>query len=813
MAGRTNHYGGIVTDGLVFHIDAAKQESYGKIGMRYSQNGNVSLFKDFADTSINPSSQNATGSIAIVHPILQVGATFSNFAPYHLSDYTTPYYYNSIPVVSNEIPTSYRSPSPIWTTLEHSWDANGDVNDSKGSAHGSVVTPAGQTFSPSTMTYESGRLGSAFTFNGSNFISLPEYSLTFTGDFSVGLWFFAPAVGTTHSLISSFHNTGDYTEYNGWSIVYNAVTRSLTFTIYIKMGAPGNPGSQYYGIPLTTSTTFALGQWSHVLVTRKANTRSRIYVNGVLSGSDTNIYNPSYHSTPNLAYIGASYYAFSAPFYNAVAAPGLKIDMVQTFTSELDIVWGYQAPLNYFAMTGLYWTWKFDNNAVGTSYGNIEFSGPNDYIKFEKTPEITGLTDFTVSTWFYINKFIQGTPTIIGTTSVVVARYGNSNGFEIGYTRIGSTNTGVVFFGGREDSSLYIHATSSLLVKSSVNGPGLTANGGWYNVVGTKTGNTWRLYVAETNRYMKYNDRTVYEYPYKQTLVGSASLGTGTTPLISNALRIGSSDTFRMDGRVMNVSIYNRALSLDEINQNYDVFTKRIIRPFDRELNKNVLITYNVLDSNITSALNGIQTREQSLGKIVTVIAGYSNLPADLSMYAHIWDIDYVSDQLVLQNSTKYATYLQGGGALFLIGENNDSAYFNRRNTLANFITSMGGGSVTIDTNYTTNNPSNTFEIVSPFLQAGTSSSIKFPATGRYSTIGTGVDIVRSTEVFVRNAITYPIGTGGVAVLWRTGSLSNAPRGAIVSIMDVNIWASIYTTAPFYGEDFTKNISLIMDRF
>jgi hypothetical protein len=30
MAGRTSFYGGIVLDGLVFHIDSAKQESYSK---------------------------------------------------------------------------------------------------------------------------------------------------------------------------------------------------------------------------------------------------------------------------------------------------------------------------------------------------------------------------------------------------------------------------------------------------------------------------------------------------------------------------------------------------------------------------------------------------------------------------------------------------------------------------------------------------------------------------------------------------------------------------------------------------------------
>jgi hypothetical protein len=44
MGVRGIYYGGIVLDGLVFHIDSAKQESYAKRGLRYMQNGNRNLF-------------------------------------------------------------------------------------------------------------------------------------------------------------------------------------------------------------------------------------------------------------------------------------------------------------------------------------------------------------------------------------------------------------------------------------------------------------------------------------------------------------------------------------------------------------------------------------------------------------------------------------------------------------------------------------------------------------------------------------------------------------------------------------------------
>lgn len=570
MAGRTSYYGGVVLDGLVFHIDAAKQESYAKRGLRYMQNGNNNLFIDFADTSKSPSTLNATGSIIN-------GATFSNFVPYHLTPYYSPYW--NKPGSVDMIPSDTRNSSPVWSTLEHSWDANGDALDSKGTAHGSVVTPSGQNFSPSTMTYQSGKVGSgAFSFNGSNFITLPENTLKFTTyvhpyeyprDFSVSLWFYVPAGLTDSYLISSFHNTGDYTEYNGWGITYNNTAKSINFFIGIKMGAPGNPSSQYYSISLTTgNNAFQVNQWNHVLVTRKVNTRSRIYVNGVLSASDTNIYDPSYHSTPNLSYIGASYYAFSLPFYKA-APSGLKIDVVQTFTSELDSV----AAGELYTMSNLYSSSGFNNTGIGTFYGNIEFDGVDDYIDFGNTPEMTGLTDITVSAWFYVNKF--KTP-----TSIIAARYSNitaANGWELAYN-----DDGVVWFGGRENSSEFIFATSSFLIKQSNMGlNGATANGGWYNAVGIKRGNEWSISVTETNRFIEVNNIAKVEKSDTMHMEGmrKVTAGNGTTSFGVNTLYVGmASNLYHMNGRLMTLSVYNRALSLEEINRNYDAISKRVLK-------------------------------------------------------------------------------------------------------------------------------------------------------------------------------------------------------------------------------------------
>jgi hypothetical protein len=551
MGVRSSYYGGIVLDGLVFHIDAAKQESYVKKGLRYMQNGNNSLFIDFADTSKSPSMQNATGSI-------MSGVTFSNFAPYHLPDYTTPYWHNP---ASNE--------------------------------------------------------------------------------------------------------------------------------------------------------------------------------------------------------------------------------------------------------------WK-SSAGIGTFYGNMEFDGVDDNISFGNTPEMNDTTDLTVSAWFYVNK-LPNVSYAGATVSMIASRYSNltpTNGWELYYD-----DKGVVHFGGREDSGLYIYATASLLVKASVSGTGLTANGGWYNVVGTKKGNTWNIYLAETNKYTKYNsvyrDTKVYTYPYKQVLLGSVSLGTGTTTFSTNNFYLGrgNGNYFHMNGRVMSVSVYRRTLSLAEINQNYDAFSKRILKPaFDRGLNNNnVLITYNALDSygEIQLALNSISAREIELGKSVTVLT-YANLPPSLSSYSHIWDIDFITDQLP-SVYTKYTTYLQGGGAIFILGENNNSVFTARNNSLATFISSVGGGSITFDPNF----PSvfAPCKMDNQFLLENSNSPVGFDAVGRFTSIGSGTNITTTTAVITNGIYTYPIGTGGNSVVWKTGSLTNAPKGAIVSVLDVNIWENYTAGAPWYGSEFMKNVSLILDRF
>ncbi len=345
MAGRTSYYGGVVLDGLVFHVDASKQESFGKRGIRYAQAGNTSFWVDFADVSKNPSTANATGSVIN-------GATFSNFAPYHLSGY--PLYANFYHDKSN----------PAWTS-------------------------------------------------------------------SAG---------------------------------------------------------------------------------------------------------------------------------------------------------------------------------IGTFFGNIEFDGSNDYIDFGPTPDMSGLTDITVSAWVYINRFRGSISPSGGTTSIIASRYSNTtgnNGWELAYD-----NNGIAWFGGREiaGADKYIIATSSYKVKAS-NAGGFTANGGWYNIVGTKAGMTWSIYVAAPCKYRDYyNPSIVIDSGRRIEKRGMTARGDGVTVFGNNNLVVGRASNaaqYYMDRRLMQLSVYNRALSDQEIKQNYLSFSNRV---FEIEGNSPLLSLNWVTSTNVTSDPNCLET-------------------------------------------------------------------------------------------------------------------------------------------------------------------------------------------------------------
>ena len=198
-----------------------------------------------------------------------------------------------------------------------------------------------------------------------------------------------------------------------------------------------------------------------------------------------------------------------------------------------------------------------------------------------------------------------------------------------------------------------------------------------------------------------------------------------------------------------------------------------------------------------------VAARESALGFITTVVTSYAQLDAlsreTINTYAHIWDLGYhTTPSAVAKN--KYVQYLQDGGAIFLLGEN---AYFNERNWwIADVLATVGGGSVTVR-NDTAGFGVHGASTASEFLLANSRADITFYAPNFFTSYGTGTPVANT-------------GYGPASVMWKTGSLGNAPAGAVVSVLDIN-----FLLNPQYGPNygnaqwqpwFVDNLSIILNK-
>jgi hypothetical protein len=141
-------------------------------------------------------------------------------------------------------------------------------------------------------------------------------------------------------------------------------------------------------------------------------------------------------------------------------------------------------------------------------------------------------------------------------------------------------------------------------------------------------------------------------------------------------------------------------------------------------------------------------------------------------------------------------SYLQAGGGFFLLGEN--AGFIFKDNTIETFVGTAGGGVVTVDESL---EPTVYTVTVQPeFLIANQDSVLPLTAPGLFDAIGTGTPM--TSAPFFPAPLWYP------AVCWKTGSLTNAPKGAITSVLDVNF----IPVGAYQNLNFIDNIILTMNQ-
>ena len=270
---------------------------------------------------------------------------------------------------------------------------NGDnLNDTSGNSQNGTNVGG--------VTFTTGKVGNAFTFNGSNYVTLPNNSLnSLTGDFSISTWVNFATLGVTKDILSSFTLFGG--NYFGFEFYQNG--SGLIFGIY--NGTTTISSLPSAGAPLSTNT------WYNIVITRKASTGTKIYINGTLNNSNTLTQNPVY-ATTNYATIGGSNFNNS---YVNLAASGTKIDGLTVWNKELTAgeitsLYNDGAGAEY-PFSGQ--TLPSSNDAVGTNHGTLmngcsfttgkinkafTFDGVNDIVRLPNNSlDLTG--DFSISMW------------------------------------------------------------------------------------------------------------------------------------------------------------------------------------------------------------------------------------------------------------------------------------------------------------------------------------------------------------------------------------------------------------------------------
>jgi outer membrane autotransporter protein len=174
---------------------------------------------------------------------------------------------------------------------------------------------------------------------------------------------------------------------------------------------------------------------------------------------------------------------------------------------------------------------------------------------------------------------------------------------------------------------------------------------------------------------------------------------------------------------------------------------------------------YRDSDSLTISVSTNLAAHLTSAGYAPTVSVDSGGLPA-LTGFKQVWDVRYLV-ALTGGDQASYLGYLQGGGTLFLMGEN--AGFATRNNTVLSFISAAGGGTLTFVS------PNNNQTVQGSFATTPNSvPTVSYLGAGGFTNAGNGTCITKDGS----NQCT--------AIAFGVGTLANASSGALISVLDVN---------------------------
>ena len=187
-----------------------------------------------------------------------------------------------------------------------------------------------------------------------------------------------------------------------------------------------------------------------------------------------------------------------------------------------------------------------------------------------------------------------------------------------------------------------------------------------------------------------------------------------------------------------------------------------------------------------------LKTLHEAVGNTVTVL---NDIPANFAAFAQVWDIRFSNNfALTGGQQTQYLNFMQGGGSVFMMGENNSFA--TRNGTIFSLIAAAGGGTLAAGVGPGGRCPQDAQTVNAPFTGPNPVTAITFNCAGAFDNRGTGQWIANSGAI-------------GAGVAWGVGTLANAIAGSLTSILDVNFMQNVGSVAE---QNLTKNLIGFVNR-
>ncbi len=270
---------------------------------------------------------------------------------------------------------------------------------------------------------------------------------------------------------------------------------------------------------------------------------------------------------------------------------------------------------------------------------NMTFNGTNAYMTIARSSSMSPTAGITQEIWFKYDSAL----TNIHFTGV---QYGNSYGNSYG---IWSETTNLIAAVNISGTLNYFSSSVSFIINT------------WYHCVHTYDGSIQKLYLnGNLLNSMSTSGSIAYDVNNTLVTIGSDFQGAGYNSGVS----------WFLNGKLAQVRIYDRALSSDEINQNYNS-TKKRYSPEENIVTDRLICNLDAGNTRSYSLANGVVWNDIS-GNSYT--AALTNSPAYSTLNGGYFTFDGSNDYAPI--STIPATFWTGGSwsVEFCIYNNNSTS-------------------------------------------------------------------------------------------------------------------------------------------